>query len=184
MKQPAILYIITLTVTFFMSCGKDPTFSTTAPSTIQPSTSSTKTKIASSWFSPSFTIVSDRNSIFLVAQKDHESTVNYDGGSHIELAYVKLNYQGALTIKRLPSIFTCPANPSISNAQCEISFGLTQACCIVTIKNADRNISPSIIIGNPFPDMKVRYIVISRSLFNSLQINWDDYATVAVALNI
>ena len=184
MKKLTILSTLTLLAAFLISCTKEATFSrttpTSPPSQVVPST----IRIVGSWFSPSFNIMDDRTSIYLVAQKDHETTVTYDGGTHVELAYVKMNHQGSVTIKRLPTILSNPANPAISNAQCEINFGMTHAGCMVTIKNADRNISPSIILANPFPDMQVRYIVISKELFNSLHINWDDYAGVAVALNI
>ena len=184
MKKLTILSTSILAASLIISCSKESTFSSTTPPPATSQVSPSPIKIVSSWFSPSFSIVDDRSSIYLMAQKDHETTVTYDGGTHVELAYVKMNYQGSVTVKRLPSVLSCPSTPAISNRLCEINFGLSNVGCNVTIKNADRNVVPSIILANPFPDMQVRYIVISDELFNSLHINWDDYAAVAVALNI
>lgn len=184
MKKLTILSTIILAATFIMSCSKDSTFSRStfapAPSQAAPLT----VKIAGPWFSPSFTIVNDRSSIYLMAHKDHGTTVNYDGGTHVVLAYVKMDYQGSVTVKRLPSVLECTNNLTISNKTCEINFGLNNTGCTITIKNADRDMVPSVILATPFPDLQIRYVIISNALFNSLNINWDDYAAVALALNI
>lgn len=84
MNKLTILSTI-IAATFIMSCNKEATFSRTAPPAPEPPPPPT-VKIASSWFSPSFTLVNDRSSIYRVAQKDHETTVTYDGGTHVELA--------------------------------------------------------------------------------------------------
>ena len=141
-------------------------------------------KAASNWFSPVFNVVNDRSSIYLVAHQDHETNLSYDGALHMELAYVRLNYQGAILIKRLPAILSEPNSQTNANKIYEINFGLNNAGCTVTIRNADRNTIPSIITANPFPDIQVRAIIISKSLFQSLNVNWDDYGAVALALNI
>lgn len=135
-------------------------------------------KIASSWFSPAFTIVNDRSSIYLSADCEAATALNYERVTHIELGYAKLTYQGSSVFKRLPQHLSYTA----SNV-CEINFSLTTTKCIVTLREEPRNSVP-VILSNPFPDLRIRYIVISRALFESLSINWDDYNAVATALNI
>jgi hypothetical protein len=183
MKKFSIISILFLTAAHLPSCSKE---STSAEAVLVPSPpplspSPQPIKIVSRWFSPSFSIINDRSTVYLKAHQDHEAPMTYDRATHTELAFVKLNYQGTSITRRLPVLLSC--SHLISIELCEINFGLSNAGCEVIIRNADRNSSP-VITANPFSDMQIRYIVIPKTLFESLSINWDDYAVVAQALNI
>jgi hypothetical protein len=181
MKRFSIIPLLFFVV-LFVSCTKDSTTvgSVPAPSASVPSIPQ-PLKIVSQWYSPLFTVIHDRSTVFLQSAHAYQTPSNYDRATHAELAFVKLNYQGTPFIGRLRVILS--SSRIVSNELCEINFSLSNTGCIVTIKNADRNASP-VITTNPFPDMQVRYIVIPKILFESLAINWDDYAAVAQALNI
>lgn len=185
MKKLTTLSAILFSAVLILSCSKEavrqPAGTINSLITTDPSPA---VKAVSKWFSPVFNVVHDRNSIYLMAHQDHETNLSYDGATHVELAYVKLNDQRITVIKRLPVILSEPNSQNNTNKISEINFGLNSYGCTVTIRNADRDIIPSIITANPFPDMQVRYMVISKILFNSLNINWDDYTAVAIALNI
>lgn len=185
MKKLTILSTILFSAVLILSCSKEavrqPTVTGSSVITTDPGPA---VKAVSKWFSPAFDVVNDRTSIYLVAHQDHETNLSYDGTTHVEFAYVKLNSHGTILTRRLPAILSDPNSQGNTNKISEINFGLNNYGCTVTIRNADRNTIPSIITVNPFPDMQVRYIVISKALFSSLNINWDDYAAVATALNI
>lgn len=184
MPKLLITSMLFLTAALFASCSKESatTGAVPVPPQTPPSTSlSQSVRIVSPWFSPVFSVVNDRSSIYLNAHRVSETPLNYDRATHVELAYVKLSDQGISITRRLSVVL--PGTNSISNKLCEIDFGLNNAGCDVSIRNADRN-SPPVITANPFPDMQVRYIVISKALFESLGIDWDDYAAVTLVLNI
>jgi len=165
-----------------LSCSKESaTIQRTSVSFTQPSASAGEIKFASPWFLPLFKIVSDRSSTFLLARQDHGSSLNYDQATHVALAYVKLDHNHIPITKRLPTILS--GLNLIPNEFVEINFAVDHNGCDVTLKNADRKIS-NVITDNPFPDMQVRYIIISKGRFESLNIDWDDYSAVAIALGI
>lgn len=175
---PASLFLSTL---LFFSCSKESTSPDAARQSTPVSSSSQSVKIVSQWFNPSFNIVNDRGITFLKSYQAYETPLNYDRTTHIELAYIKLTYQGATNTIRLRAILSSPNH--FSNKRSEINYALTETGCIVTIKNGDRE-TASAITANPFPDMQVRYLVIPKILFETLGIDWDDYTAVAQALNI
>ena len=184
MKKVSIISTLFLTAALLTSCSKEST--TTGAVLLPPPTSPSSPlvqsiRIASQWFSPVFSIVNDRSSVYLKAHQVSETHMTYDRATHTELAFVKLNYQGTFVTRRLPVMLSC--SHIIANELCEINFGIGNTGCDVTIRNADRNLPP-VITTNPFPDMQIRYIVIPKALFGSLSINWDDYAAVVQALNI
>lgn len=185
MKKLTIPFAFFLVASNMISCTKESSLISTPPppsSTVQ--TVPNNAKMISSWFSPVFNLTNDRNSIFLMAQKDHETRIDFTDATHVKLAFARLNYQGSPVYKRLSvTLSASQSTAGTANKICEINFGLNTTGCIVTIKNADRN-SSAILLSNPFADLQIRYIVIPRSLYESLNINWDDYAVVAPALGI
>ena len=181
MKKISIISTLFLTAALLTSCSKESTTTGTvfvSPPPLQPPQS---VKIVSQWFSPVFNIMNDRSTVFLQAHQEYGTPMNYNKATHTELAYVKLNYQGASVTRRLAVILS--SSHIISNELCEINFGIGSTGCYVTIRNADRN-SPPVLTANPFPDMQIQYIVIPIALFESLGIDWDNYAAVTQALNI
>ena len=182
MKKLTILSALVMLAMIMLSCSKESvTTQRASVSFTQQSTSSAEIKFASPWFLPQFKIVSDRSSTFLMARQDHGSSLSYDQATHVALAYIKFNYNRMQLTKRLPvvqSSLNLAPNESV-----EINFGADQSGCEVTLKNADRNY-PNVIVENPLPDMQVRYIIITKNKFESLNIDWNDYTAVAQALNI
>ena len=182
MKKLTIFSALVLPATIILSCSKES--ATTQRASVlftQQTASPAEIRFASPWFLPQFKIVSDRSSTFLMARHDHGSSLSYDQATHVALAYIKFIYDRTQLTKRLPVVLS-PLN-HFTNESVEINFGADNTGCAVTLKNADRN-SQNVITDNPFPDMQIRYIIITRSKFESLNIDWNDYAAVAQALNI
>ena len=181
MKKLTIPFAFFLAALIMISCTKESSLVSTPPppsSTMQ--TVSNNAKLVSSWFSPKFDTIYDRSSIYLMAQKNHETNIDFSDGTHIRLAFAKLNYQGSSICKRLPVMLSASqTNPAELR---EINFGVSTWGCSVTLKNANR--TSNVLLSNPFTDLQIRYIIIPRSLYESLNINWDDYAIVAPALGI
>ncbi len=182
MKKLTILSALVIFAMIVLSCSKESeTTQRASVSFTQQSTSSAEIKFASPWFLPQFKIVSARSSTFLMARQDHGSSLSYDQATYVALAYIKLKYNRMQLTKRLPAVLS--SLNLVPNELVEVNFGADHFGCEVTLKNADRNY-PNVIIQNPFPDMQVRYIIITKTKFESLNIDWNDYAAVAQALNI
>lgn len=183
MKKLTTSFTTLLAVISMISCTKESSVlnTSTPPSSTTIQTAPNNAKMISSWFSPAFNLVNDRNSIYLMAQKDHETRIDFTDATHVKLGFAKLNYLGSQVYK--PLSVTLSASQSNPRELCEINFGLNTTTCTVTIKEANRN-SSSVLLTNPFADLQIRYIVIPRSLYESLNVNWDDYTAVALALSI
>jgi hypothetical protein len=141
---------------------------------------STERTIISSWFNLSLFPICDRTEFYLEGSEYFNKTMDYDKDYHVELAYVMIPGEGAPIYKRLPMNLTVLANYKTE----EFSFGF--AIDQIGFSLNVRNLDPTAISIDPHisKDFFYRYLVIPRSLFNSLAIDWDNYDEVVQALNL
>lgn len=136
--------------------------------------------IISSWFNLSLFPISDRTEFYLEGTEYFNKSVDYDKDYHIELAYIMISGNGVPVYKRLPMNLTV-----LGDCKAE-EFNFRFAIDHVGFSLNVRNLDPTVITIDPHisQDFFYRYIVIPRSLFNSLTINWDNYDEVAQALSL
>ena len=140
----------------------------------------TERTIISSWFNLSLFPISDRTEFYLEGSEYFNKTADYDKDYHVELAYVMLPGEGAPIYKRLPMNLTVLADCKAEEFSFRFAIDHIGFSLIV------RNLDPTVITIDPSlcQDFFYRYIVIPRSLFNSLAIDWDNYDEVEQALGI
>lgn len=182
--------IIPVTFTFLVlisSCSKssiEQSSNGNASNQNQTSINSSTVTLASSWFSPALNIGADRNSVFLTGRQNFETSQRYDKNLHVELGYVMMPGQRIPLYRRLPMRLTVDltTNQNGNDKVYSFEFAMDNQGFVLTIKNVDDVLSvPDPIYSENF---KYRYIVISKTLYESLTINWDNYKEVAQALNI
>jgi len=137
-------------------------------------------KIASSWFSVRLDSMADRSGVYLMGRHDFETNERYDKALHIELAYVNITGQRIPVYRLLPQRLLFPQNTT--DKWYSIASSMDPSGFVLKISNVyDPNAYPP---AANFADFKYRYVIIPRSLYNSLSIDWNDYSVVAQALNI
>jgi hypothetical protein len=104
----------------------------------------------------------------------------YDRANHIELTY-SMTTSGRITeYKRLPMKLFPDQN--LQDKMYLFKSSLNERSLIITIQNEyDPQTLPDNSICGEF---RFRYVIIPKPLFESLNINWDNYAEVALALNL
>lgn len=181
MKKIAIVACISFLFALISSCTKDEVTSPDNNRVVQPPSPTAKeVKIVSSWFSLSLDSIMDRSNACLIGRHEFETNEPYDRANHVELAYVNIPGQRIAQYKKLPFKYVSP-DPGY-NKICSLNPSMDQTGFILTISNlSDPNAFPD---ATSFDGFKYRYIVISKSLYNSFTIDWNDYTAVAQALNI
>ena len=182
MKKLAIIFSTSLLLASIVSCTKDfvrqpGNIIVTPP---PPPPPPPEVKIASSWFSVTLDTMIDRSKIYLTGSHEFETNEKYDKLNHVELAYVKIPGQRFVEYKRLPLKYILPQ--ATADKWFSFSFSMNQTEFILTISNVyEPDKCPD---AAAFEDFRYRYVVIPKSQYNSLSIDWNDYAAVAQALNI
>jgi len=186
MKKLTISSAFLLLAVFVMSCKKQTElvtrpFSGTGATTTPPTTHT----IVSGWFWLYMSTVSDRGESFLQGSKPFDSRVDYDKNTHVELAYVSMPGQRIPVIKRLPMKLEISQMGISQNAQDKIysfQFWMDNSGFNLRVKNVnDPSITPDL---TTIQDFKYKYIVIPKTVFESFNIDWDNYKEVANALNL
>ena len=186
MKHTTILFTFALLV-LISSCSKSSMeqFSNgNANNQNQNSANSSTVKLASSWFSPTLSIGADRNSVFLTGRHNFETSERYDKNLHVELGYVMMPGQRISVYNRLPMKLPVDltTTQNTNGKVYSFEFALDEQGLVLKIKNVYDALSvPDPVYSENF---KYRYVVISKTLYESLAINWDNYQEVAQALNI
>lgn len=186
MKKLTISSAFLLLAVFVMSCKKQTElvtrpFSGTGATTTPPTTHT----IVSGWFWLYMSTVSDRGESFLQGSKPFDSRVDYDKNTHVELAYVSMPGQRIPVIKQLPMKLKVSEVSFLQNSQDDIysfQFSMGTTGFYLSVKNVNNHSltpDPTII-----QDFEYRYIIIPKQVYNSLNINWDNYNEVANALNL
>ena len=172
---PIVMFLIMQTI---VSCQKE--------GIQQPEIQSTKTStpsqikfIKSEWLTMSFheiwSSTTTRNLVFQLANHGINPAISYDPNTDVALAYTKIP-------GRMYYYYRIPGLVATSTQNLDMSYTLEPFSFNVSIWNADdHSLMPD---ATPFQFYSFRYIVISKTIFDTLQINWNDYYAVAAALNI
>lgn len=180
MKKITILLSTSLLLASIISCTKDTVRQPDNTVVDTPPPPPVEVKIASSWFSVTLDTMINRSKVYLIGRHEFETNEKYDKLNHIELAYVKIPGQRIAEYKKLPLKYMFPQ--ATADKWYSFDFSMSQTGFILTISNlSEPNDCPD---ASAFEDFKYRYVVIPKSLYNSLSIDWNDYAAVALALNI
>lgn len=136
--------------------------------------------IVSSWFSMSLFPISDRTEFYLEGTEYFTKTADYDKDHHVEFAYVMIPGEGEPVYKRMPMDLALVTDRRTE--EFSFRFAIDHSGFSLTVRNLD----PAVITIDPriYQDFFYRYIVIPRSLFYSLTLDWDNYDEVAAALNL
>lgn len=181
MKKITILSAIALAV-FVTSCQKEAVRQPSgnpAPGNPAVSTAAKQT-IISSWFILPLSLVSDRNETYLMGKESFGQHVEYDKTQHVELAYISMPGERRPVIRRLP--MKLKIESGVQDEIFDVQFALDNTGFILTVKNTN----PGSIAADAgiFSDFHYRYIVIPKEVYDSFQIDWDNYREVAQALNL
>ena len=180
MKKITILLSTSLLLASILSCTKDPVRDPGNSIVDPPPPPPVEVKIASSWFSVNLDTVIDRSKVYLMGRHEFETNVTYSKSNHVELAYVRIPGQRIAEYKRLPLKYMF--RQATADKWHSFDFSMDQAEFILTISNlSEPNNCPD---ASAFKDFRYRYVVIPKRLFEGLNINWDNYAEVALALTL
>ena len=140
----------------------------------------TEQTIISSWFNLSLFPISDRTEFYLEGTEYFSKTLDYDEDYHVELAFIMIPDEEAPVYKRLPVNLALVTDRKTE--EFSFRFAIDHTGFSLSVRNLDT--VPITIDQRISQDFFYRYIVIPRSLFNSLAIDWDNYDEVAAALNL
>ena len=140
----------------------------------------TEQTMISSWFSVSLFPISDRTEFYLEGTEYFSKTLDYDEDYHVELAFIMIPDEEAPVYKRLPVNLALVTDRKTE--EFSFRFAIDHTGFSLSVRNLDT--VPITIDQRISQDFFYRYIVIPRSLFNSLAIDWDNYDEVAKALNL
>jgi hypothetical protein len=136
----------------------------------------TRVKIVSGWLVLPLSNFDYNNAHSLQARYTLASPAEYDYNTHVQLAYARRKGRDSYVYDRLPASF----NTSRGNVQ--VGFDLNQTSFTINIWNTDfPDQRPA---KEQFEKMEYRFIVIPKSTYLGLHIDWNDYAAVASALNL
>ena len=180
----------TLTVIFiltFVSCKKEDVQQPISPAATLATTSVAITgttlamkSISSDWLRLSFSEVystpTTGNFVFQLANYMINPAIAYNPGIDVALAYVKIQGSNGNNYYRIPGLV------ATTTQNLDMSFWMNPVSFNVSIYNADdHSLMPDAAL---FPSYRFRYIVILRTTYESLNIDWNNYYAVAAALNI
>ena len=166
MKKKFILFVFFLSV--FISCRKENVCHLSEPETI----------ISSEWlslqFSPVFSSSSGNTQASQVSDYKIIPENKYDPKRYIKLAYIKNSERGYWFYWQIPGM--------VLMQHYAMDFSLTQNTFSVTVKdifNQSQLPDSSILEGCRF-----RFVLIPKTDYSALSINWSDYYAVAAAFNL
>jgi hypothetical protein len=172
-KNSILLAAIILSATLF-SCKKEKlqTRIVVNNSTLGP----VQERIVSDWLSLPLNSAVYSNASSLRGGYSLSSAVSYDYNDHVQLVFARSRGREEFVYEKLP------INIGTSQGNVRIDFSLTYSNFAVNIWNTDSPAQSPVI--QQFSNMQYRFIVIPKSIYQSLNINWNEYTEVATALNL
>ena len=141
----------------------------------------------SSWIYPnSFSVETDRlGNLFIKGFYPFtaSSQISYDESSHIELAYVRIptGQRIPYKYKRLPFDFNIVTNGISGDVL--LDYSLDPDGLKLYFKNADYTFLSRAVDQSTTDNWNFRYIVIPKTKYHSINVDWNDLTAVATALN-
>jgi len=177
MKKINTIGAIAILVISAVSCTKSSSGYQSSNSTTHVSTvlQPVKVRIISDWQTLPFNVVNVNGSNQLVGQSALTQIVSYETATHKKLAYAKYPGRDGFVYKALPMDYPT----AIGNHA--FDFSLDFSTFKVTINNSDH--AGRLVSAQDFSNFNYRYIIIPLEVYQSFQIDWNDLAAVAAALN-
>lgn len=167
--------VVVLATTLF-SCTKEKIKETSVAATTPAPVTAAQVKIVSDWLSLSLTNATYSSASSLQGQNTLSSTVSYDYNTHVQLAYARSRGRESYVFDKLPMTI------GTSQGNVQLGFTLDYSHFTINIWNTD---SPSLRpAAQQYSNMQYRYIVIPKTIYQALTIDWNDYNAVAAALNL
>jgi hypothetical protein len=181
MKKLTILSAIILFSAVWVACSKGDvnrppaaTVNNPVVDPVQPVT------IISNWFELELSLGNVRGIPMLQGREAFDNHVEYDKNTHVELAFASLPDQRIPTYRRLPMKYFMPGVGQDEFAS--FTYGIDNLGFLLTITSSESG--SSLLVPANFQDFKYRFIVLPKAKYESLNVNWDDYVQVAIALNL
>jgi hypothetical protein len=188
MKKVTIFTAIGFLAILFVSCSKTSSDETSQGlSTSSLSTSGPKEiNVVSNWMSPnSFAVNVDRlggYSIIGSWLNSGSAQINYDEGTHVELAYARIQAHGRPTVyKKLAFGVRAEANGVAAHVL--VDYSVDPDGLKIYFKEAAYGFLACAVDQSILEGWEYRYIIIPKTKYQSMQVDWDDLVAVAAALN-
>lgn len=188
MKKVTTFTAIGFLAIIFVSCSKSPSDVTgQGPSVSSLSTPGPKEiNVVSNWMSPnSFFVNFDRLGRYSITGScfyPGSTQTNYDEGTHVVLAYARIQgHRTPYMYKKLAFGIRAEVNGIAAHVLIDYAFdpdGLR-----IYFKNADYVFLSCAVDQSILESWEYRYIIIPKTKYQSTQVDWDDLAAVAFALN-
>jgi hypothetical protein len=175
MKKNSIIAAVILSATLF-SCTKESLQQNPVSKTTPPATTPTQVRIVSDWLSLSLTNAVFNSASSLQGKHQLSSPVSYDYDEYVQLAFERSRGRESYVYEKLPM------NVGTSQGNVRLDFILDYSSFTINIWNADSPAERP--AAQQFTNMQYRFIVIPKSTYQALNIDWSDYTAVAAALNL
>jgi hypothetical protein len=175
MKKKSFFTALVALSAILFSCTKEAVNLNSSPGITTPAILP-QVRIVSDWVSLSFSGLIFNNAPALQGKFSISSPVRYEYNDHVQLAYARRKGRESYIFYKLPATI----NTTEGNIQ--LQFTLDYTSFTINIWNSSSSFQQP--DAQQFERMEFRYIVISRSTYQAININWDIYSEVAAALNL
>lgn len=139
--------------------------------------------MVSAWFPATFSAVTANADTWLEALEPHSAATGggYEKSKYVELAFVKLPGTAQVyEYKRLPLDLTDPSGNSADIFS--FSYSISDAGFLLKLENSSR---PAMLPATAiFKDLTYRFLVVPRSTYDVMNIDWNDYLQVCQSLAV
>ena len=188
MKKVTVFTAIAFLAISFVACSKTSSNETSQALSIS-SVSAPAPKeinVVSNWISPnSFSVNVDRVGRYSIVGSclySGSTQVGYDEATHVELAYARVQRHGtAYVYKKLPFGVRAEVNGVATHVLVDYSFdpdGLR-----IYFKNAEYAFLSCTVDQSISDGWEYRYVIIPKTKYQSMHVDWEDLAAVASVLN-
>jgi len=188
MKKVTTIAAVACLAILIMSCSKSSSDLTGNGYLKQPPENPVEIMTASHWLSPgSFVANTDRLNNFMITGTcpfSAATQIHYDKSTHAELAYARIptGQRVPYVYKKLAFEFNLDANGLTSHIL--IDYELNPYGLKINFKNADYLFLTKAVDQSISENWEFRYIVIPKTKYQTLNVDWNDLPAVASALGL
>jgi len=188
MKKVTTFTAIGFLAIVFVSCSKTSSNETRQGLSVSSLSASgpKEINVISNWMSPnSFLVNTDRLGRYSITGSclySGSTQINYDEATHIELAYARIQGRGTPNMyKKLA--FGVSAEANGVTAHVLVDYSVDPDGLKIYFKDAAYAFLSCAVDQTIFESWEYRYIILTKSKYQSLNIDWSDLSAVAAALN-
>jgi hypothetical protein len=187
MKKVTTFTAIGFLAILFVSCSKSPSDVTRQGPSSSFSTSGPKEiNVVSNWMSPnSFSVNVDRLGRYSITGSwlyTGSTPINYDEATHVELAYARIQgHRSPYAYKKLA--FGVSAEVYGVAAHVLVDYSVDPDGLKIYFKDAAYAFLSCSVDQSILESWEYRYIIIPKTKYQSMHVDWEDLVAVAAALN-